>query len=192
MNTTEENEPLIIWEINNLGLEQIISPWKSEAAPKKQTNIYVSSRPDTWNRIPDIRSRIVNTHVRPHTGIVRLFNTRNTRVTLPHLGKVYHLVSNIHINGAGLMVQVSHARQCFSGVAGVETNEATIVWLRDVASLFFFSLLHDWFKRLNCVTRWILAAHSYLRYKLSRYNVGCRSNPEAFLGGILYVAPTDK
>lgn len=53
-------------------------------------------------------------------GRFRLFNTRDTRVTLPHLTKVYHLVSCTGTNEADRMVQLSQASGCYSGVAGVE------------------------------------------------------------------------
>lgn len=51
---------------------------------------------------------------------VRLFNTQNSRLTLPRLREVYHLPSYAGTNKAGGMVQLSQARRCHSGVAGVE------------------------------------------------------------------------
>lgn len=55
-----------------------------------------------------------------------LCNTRNTKVTLPHLRDVHHLASYTDSNGAVRMVQLSLAREGCSGVASVEiTNMAS-------------------------------------------------------------------
>lgn len=47
-------------------------------------------------------------------------HSRNQSKTLPHLTKVYHLVSCTGTNEADRMVQLSQASGCHSGVAGVE------------------------------------------------------------------------
>lgn len=51
---------------------------------------------------------------------IRLANTRNTGVKLPHLGEVYQLLKYTGANRIGRMVQFCEVRTRYSVVASVE------------------------------------------------------------------------
>lgn len=55
-----------------------------------------------------------------------LFNTRDTRVTIPHLKVVHHVATNTGRKTAGRMVRFLRARERYPRVTSVEKTNAAI------------------------------------------------------------------